>query len=80
MEDRIFFLDTNILVYLVNKNSPYHPKIVEKLRYILNESELWISRQVLREYAVIMSRPGIVEIPLSSEEIASDRERFEDPF
>lgn len=79
MEDKIF-LDTNILVYLVNKSSPFHPKIIEKLRDILNESEVWISRQVLREYAVIMSRPGIIEVPLSPEEIASDIEKFEDLF
>ncbi|MGB9683211.1 MAG: type II toxin-antitoxin system VapC family toxin [bacterium] len=53
---------------------------MEKLRDILNESEVWISRQVLREYAVIMSRPGIIEVPLSPEEIASDIEKFEDLF
>ena len=36
------------------------------------KSELWISRQVLREYAVVMSRSGIIEKPLTSAEIVSD--------
>jgi len=79
MEDRIF-LDTNILIYLVNRDSPFHYEIVKRFKDILNEYELWISRQVLREYAVIMSRPGIVENPLSSEEVASDIERWESIF
>ncbi|HHV81927.1 TPA: type II toxin-antitoxin system VapC family toxin [bacterium] len=79
MKDKIF-LDTNILVYLVNKDSPFYGKIVEKFKDLVGKYELWISRQVLREYAVIVTRPGMVEKPLSSEEGSSDIEKFEDIF
>lgn len=57
MPDKIF-LDTNILVYLANEDSPFHLRSVEKFKEIAAKSELWISRQVLREYAVVMTRPG----------------------
>ena len=79
MPDKIF-LDTNILVYLANEDSPFHFRSAEKFKEIAGKSELWISRQVLREYAVVMTRPGIVEKPLSSNEVASDIEKWESIF
>jgi len=79
MADRIF-LDTNILVYLANEDSPFHLRVMEKFREIAGKSELWISRQVLREYAVVMTRPGIVGKPLSSKEAALDIEKWESIF
>lgn len=79
MQDRIF-LDTNILVYLANEDSPYHPKILSKFMEVLSKSELFISRQVLREYAVVMSRSDTIEKPLSSEEISSDIEKWQNLF
>jgi predicted nucleic acid-binding protein len=79
MPDKIF-VDTNILVYLANEDSSFHLRAAEKFKKITGKSELWISRQVLREYAVVMTRPGIVEKPLSSKEIASDIEKWESIF
>jgi predicted nucleic acid-binding protein len=79
MQDKIF-LDTNILVYLANEDSPFHAEILKKFKEIGAKYELWISRQVLREYAVVMTRQGIVESPLSSNEIALDIEKWEDIF
>lgn len=79
MPDKIF-LDTNILVYLANEDSPFHLRSAEKFKEVAGKSELWISRQVLREYAVVMTRPGIVEKPLSSKEVASDIEKWESIF
>ena len=75
MPDKIFF-DTNILVYLANEDSPFHIEVAKTFKEIAGESELWISRQVLREYAVVMTRHGIVEKPLSSKEIVSDMEKW----
>jgi len=71
MQDSVF-LDTNILVYLANEDSPYHLRILDKFREFLNDSELWVSRQVLREYAVVMTRADIIERPLSPREVALD--------
>jgi len=79
MPDKIF-VDTNILVYLANEDSPFHLRSAEKFKEVAGKSELWISRQVLREYAVVMTRPGIVEKPLSSNEVASDIEKWESIF
>ena len=79
MQDKIF-LDTNILVYLANEDSPFHPEVSEKFKEIVGKYELWISRQVLREYAVVMTRQGIVEKPLSSNEIVSDIEKWTSIF
>ena len=79
MPDKIF-LDTNILVYLANEDSPFHLRAAEKFKEIVGKSELWISRQVLREYAVVMTRPGIVEKPLSVKDVASDIEKWESIF
>lgn len=79
MRDRAFF-DTNILIYLANEDSPFHLRAVKKFKEIIGKYELWISRQVLREYSVIMTRSGIVEKPISSTEVALDIERWETIF
>ncbi len=79
MRDKIF-LDTNILVYLANEDSPFHHEVSKKFKDIAGKYELWISRQVLREYAVVMTRQGIVESPLSSNEIVSDIEKWKGIF
>ena len=79
MHDKVF-IDTNILVYLANEDSPFHLGATEMFKKIAGKCELWISRQVLREYAVVMTRPGIVEKPLSSKDVASDIEKWESIF
>ena len=79
MRDKVF-LDTNILVYLANEDSPFHNKVVKKFQGLAGKCELWISRQILREYMVVMTRPGIVEKPLSSKQAAEDAERWESIF
>jgi len=79
MPDKVF-LDTNILVYLANEDSPFHHRVVPRFKKLAGECELWISRQVLREYAVIMTRTGTVEKPLSPKEVAADIEQWEGIF
>ena len=79
MQDKVF-LDTNILIYLVNEDSPFHDNVLNKFKEIASRNELWISRQILREYAVVVTRPGTVEKPLSPEIIASDIENLKDTF
>ncbi len=79
MQDKIF-LDTNILVYLVNEDSPFHANVSKKFSEIRHGHQFWISRQILREYAVVMTRPGIMEKPLSSEELVSDIEAWKRIF
>lgn len=75
MNDKVF-IDTNILVYLANKDSDFHKDITKRFENLAEKYELWISRQVLREYAVVMTRPGVLEIPLTKQELISDIHRF----
>lgn len=80
MPDKIFF-DTNILIYLSNEDSPYHSEAeVEFERILKTKAEVWISRQVLREYAVVMTKPDSVEKPLSSEEVIEDLRKWQKIF
>ena len=62
------FVDSNVLVYAQLAESPWH----EPARHALQQAakaqrSLWISRQVIREYAVIMSRPQTFAAPLAAE-------------
>ena len=79
MPDKVF-LDTNILVYLANEDSSFHLRVVNKVKELAKRSELWVSRQVLREYAVVMTRSGGVEKPLSPRKVVADVERWEGIF
>jgi predicted nucleic acid-binding protein len=76
MPDRLF-IDTNILVYLANEDSQFHRKVVGSFKRASAGYELWTSRQVLREYAVVMTRPDIMEKPLSLGEVISDIEKWQ---
>lgn len=79
MPDKVF-LGTNILVYLANEDSSFHLRLVNKVKELAKRSELWISRQVLREYAVVMTGSGGVEKPLSPRKVVTDVERWEGIF
>lgn len=81
VSDKIF-IDTNILVYLVNEDSPFKEKVEKKLEEIVKQyrNEIYISRQVLREYAVVVTNPRIIEKPLSPEEVLCDLERWKSVF
>ncbi len=78
-KERIF-LDTNILVYLANEDSVFHSAALLKFKEVSCNHEIWISRQVLREYAVVMTREGLVEKPLPSEEIVIDIKQWSNCF
>ena len=60
------FVDSNVLVYAQLVSSPWHEVARQALqRAAQAQRPLWISRQVLREYAVIMSRPQTFAQPLN---------------
>jgi len=53
------FIDTNILVYGVLTSSPLHAQAVQALEEREQAGvELWISRQILREYVSALTRGG----------------------
>ena len=56
--DRLL-VDTNVLVYASLRSSPLHGYAIQALDTELQaEAELWVSRQVLREYLAVLTRPG----------------------
>jgi predicted nucleic acid-binding protein len=52
------FVDTNVLVYAASSGAPLHQRASDELqRRSEAGQELWVSRQVLREYLATLSRP-----------------------
>ena len=75
------FVDTNILIYAKQALSPFHAAAKTKL-YDLDQAghPLWLSRQVLREYLVAMSRPGALSAPVPLAMLAADVQSFQSQF
>jgi len=64
------FLDTNIVLRLVNSGLAEHSQVQRLVQTVRDENrELWISRQVIREYLVQVTRPGVLAVPLSGEQV-----------
>jgi predicted nucleic acid-binding protein len=81
MAAKRIFLDTNVLVYAAVTSSPLNE--VSRSTIIEHKSrgfELWISRQVLREYLAVMTRPGQFPISPSTEAILNDVRYFQSHF
>jgi predicted nucleic acid-binding protein len=77
MHDNPIFIDTNILIYANNKDSAFCDLARHKLDNLSEiGSTLIISDQVIREYLVIMTRPGFLEKPVSSKSALEDIERM----
>jgi len=63
--DRLF-VDTNVLLRATHSSLEAHTVAAAYLSQRQREgTELWISRQVIREYLVQVTRPGLFERPLS---------------
>ena len=80
-EGKSVFVDTNVLVYANNRDS----NLCEAARATLENltrsgSSLFISDQILREYLVIMTRPGIIEKPISLGSATEDAIRMMKEF
>jgi predicted nucleic acid-binding protein len=71
------FVDTNVLVYAVSSGAPLHKRASEELRMRAESGqELWVSRQVLREYLAALSRPQTFTKPRPASELVSDIRYF----
>jgi predicted nucleic acid-binding protein len=54
------FLDTNVLVYASVDASPFHTAALSVIAALeQNNVQLWISRQVIREYLATLVRPHV---------------------
>ena len=62
-------LDTNVLVYATNEDSPFHPQARQILdRALSGELEAAITLQILAEYYAVITDPRRVDHPLTPEE------------
>ncbi len=78
--DRIF-VDTNVLVYATQASAPWHAEALQMMTDLRSAgSQLWISRQTLREYLATLSRPQTFAMPLPMQVLAADVRQFESLF
>jgi predicted nucleic acid-binding protein len=72
------FIDTNVLVFARFATTPLHRAAVAKLDDLSKAgSRLWLSRQILREYMVAVTRPQTFFAPLPLPLVHVDITRFE---
>lgn len=58
------FVDTNVLVYADQAASAFHASARAAIGRLEREgAAMWISRQVLREYMVTVTRPSLAGVP-----------------
>jgi predicted nucleic acid-binding protein len=75
------FVDTNILIYAHQALSAFHVQATAKLNALVAAGHgLWISRQVLREYLAVMSRPGALTAPVPMTALLADVQSFQAQF
>jgi predicted nucleic acid-binding protein len=78
--DRVF-VDTNVLVFATQVSAPWHAEASRALSDLRAAGvELWISRQVLREYLATLSRPQTFAAPLPMSVLVLDVLQFEKLF
>ena len=71
------FIDTNVLVQYLNVTAPDHVSTRELMQRFLNQPEmLRISRQILREYLAVVTRPQAWSAPLEMSVALNDVNRL----
>lgn len=74
-------VDTNVLVYASLRQSPWHSQAIQSLHSQLQAgAEIWVSRQVLREYLAVLTRPGSNSLASPAAVGAADVVAFERMF
>lgn len=75
------FLDTNILVHANVAESPRHHVALETVKQFSEAGvEIWISRQVLREFLAVLTRPQVFLKPRPVSTITARVRQFETLF
>jgi len=75
------FVDTNVLIRALTTSAPLHREAEALIKqYQEQSSELWISRQVLREYIVQSTRPQTYQSALPVEQLLKRVEIVESLF
>ncbi len=81
MDAEPVFVDTNVLVHANNEESLFRQEARQRLLDLAAAGHtLWISRQVLREYAAVLSRLMNETNAFDGPAIVADLQRFEREF
>ena len=80
-EDKRIFIDTNILIYSALNKSTLNTEAIKKVKFFYeNKFELWLNRQVLREYLSVMSRFMLEEKKYKPSNLINDINKFENQY
>ncbi|HET6469441.1 MAG TPA: PIN domain-containing protein [Geminicoccaceae bacterium] len=75
------FVDTNVLLYAAHEGNARYAAATALLRVeVAAGTVLWISRQVMREYLAVVTRPQPDRAPVSAVEATADMRRLEQEF
>ncbi len=74
------FVDTNVLVYATATSAPFRDRARAALVRLAADEQLSVSRQILREYVAVMTRPQAWGRALSLAEAMTDAAVFERRF
>jgi predicted nucleic acid-binding protein len=75
------FIDTNVLVYAAVSQSPVHAAARRKILSLRDRGdELWLSRQVLREYLATLSRQQTFAVPQPPSVLVEDILKLQSGF
>lgn len=81
MDAERVFLDTNVLVFAASLTAPLHRQARTEIQRLRSAGHpLWISRQVLREYLAVLSRPQTFSRAKPARELTGDIRYFLDHF
>src|SRR6476660_8310791 len=76
-----YFIDTNVLIFANLPSHPLHGVATTRLLALAAAgAELWVSRQVLREYLAGMTRPRTFTGSTTVAALVADIQRFEQTF
>lgn len=77
LDDRPIFIDTNVLVYANILAYPLHQIATEQIQSLIDSGiELWLSRQVLREFIAAVTRPQTYGNPQPIEMLSREFKSF----
>jgi len=81
MAGNAIFFDTNILVYASIDESPFYDLARKRIQDFAAKSvDLWISRQVIREFLATLSRPQQFANPVQAKELSKFVDFFMEQF
>lgn len=76
----MIFVDTNVLVYSAVNGAPFRTQALTALAQHERDRPQCVSRQILREYLAVVTRPQIWGRPLTLAEAAKDTDTFSQRF